>query len=128
MSAAQTAMNTLSAQWYNAVTHGCGLSVDQFQLMQGAMPVGATSENLWNIFDSVPPLTATTYYNPAQLNKLSQDYCGIISALIPQGLFDVEQLQEDHNTTPGRQPGVEQGIRHLGPGEPAAKPGRAVHG
>jgi hypothetical protein len=85
-------MNTLSAQWYNAVTHDLGLSVDQFQLMQGAMPVGATSENLWNIFDSVPPLTATTFFNPAQLNRLSQDYGGVISALIPQGML---QFQRD---------------------------------
>lgn len=85
MSAAQTAMNTLSAQWYNAVTKGCKLDPGEFQLMQGAMPVGTTSDALWAIFDSVPPLTATTFYNPAQINSLHQNYVGIISALIPQG-------------------------------------------
>ena len=85
MSAAQTAMNTLVAQWYNAVAAGCGLDKGSFQLMQGADPVGTLTENLWAIFDSVPPLTATTYYNPAQLNSFSQDYAGVISALIPQG-------------------------------------------
>jgi hypothetical protein len=99
MSAAQTAMNTLSAQWYNAVTAGCGLSRDQFQLMQGAMPVGATSANLWAIFDSVPPLTATTFYNPGQLNKLSQDYVGIISALIAQGTLQFQRDMGDSYTS-----------------------------
>ncbi|MEJ5999788.1 hypothetical protein [Paucibacter soli] len=95
MSAAQTAMNTLAAQWYLAVTKGCKLATDQFQLMQGAMPVGATSENLWNIFDSVPPLTATTFYNPAQLNSLSQDYGGVISALIAQGALQFQTDMQD---------------------------------
>jgi hypothetical protein len=90
MSAAQTAMNTMSAQWYNAVTSGCKLATDQFQLMQGAMPLGATTENLWAMFDSVPPLTATTFYNPAQLNSFHQNYGGIISALIPQGGLQFE--------------------------------------
>lgn len=99
MSAAQTAMNTLAAQWYNAVVSGCGLSVDEFQLMQGAMPIGATSENLWAIFDAVPPLTASTYYNPAQLNHLSQDYVGIISALIPQGALQFQNDMQDYYST-----------------------------
>jgi hypothetical protein len=98
MTAAQTAMNTLSAQWYNAVTTGCGLGKDQFQLMQGAMPVGATSANLWAIFDSVPPLTATTFYNPGQINKLSQAYVGIISALIPQGALQFQRDMGDNYT------------------------------
>jgi len=85
MSASQDAMNTLSAQWYNAIISGCGLSQDQFQLVQGNTPVGTTSEGLWNVFDSVPPQTATTFYDPSQLNSFHQDYAGIISALIPQG-------------------------------------------
>lgn len=98
MSAAQDAMNTLSAQWYNAVTAGCGLSKDEFQLVQGSVPVGTTSENLWAIFDSVPPLTASTFYNPAQINKFSQDYAGVISALIPQGSLQFQKDMGDYYT------------------------------
>lgn len=96
MSAAQTAMNTLAAQWYNAVVKGCRLSADEFQLMQGAMPVGATTENLWNIFDAVPPKTATTFYNPSQLSSLSQNYAGVISALIAQGQLQFQTDMHDY--------------------------------
>lgn len=96
MSAAQTAMNVLTAQWYNAVAVGCGLDKGEFQLVQGADPVGSLSENLWAIFDSVPPLSATTYYNPAQLNSFSQDYAGVISALIPQGALQFQTDMGDY--------------------------------
>lgn len=98
MSASQDAMNTLSAQWYNAITAGCGLAKDQFQLIQGAMPVGTTSANLWKMFDSVPPQTATTFFNPSQINSFSQDYGGIISALIPQGALQFQKDMTDSYT------------------------------
>lgn len=96
MSSAQTAMNTLAAQWYNAVLSGCKLSPDEFQLMQGAMPIGATTENLWNVFDSVPPLTATTFYNPAQVSSFSQNYAGVISAVIAQGTLQFQRDMGDY--------------------------------
>ena len=99
MSNAQTAMNTLAAQWYNAVVKGCSLSPDEFQLMQGAMPISSLSENLWNIFDSVPPLTATTFYTTSQISSLRQNYAGVISALIPQGQTQFEYDMTGYYTT-----------------------------
>lgn len=82
--AAQQAMANLTAQWYNAVTTQCGLDPATFQLVQGAAPVGSTSEGLWNIFDAVPPLSVSNYFNPAQTNSFSTNYGSIIANLKPQ--------------------------------------------
>ncbi|GAB3723433.1 hypothetical protein GCM10027594_04360 [Hymenobacter agri] len=81
---ASQAMQTLNAQWYNAVVTGCGLDPNTFQLVQGAAPLGTTSEQLWNVFDVVPPLSVSNYFNPAQNNVFSSDYGAVINNLIPQ--------------------------------------------
>ena len=99
MSSSQDAMNTLSAQWYNAITTGLGLSKKEFQLVQGADPIGTSSENLWDIFDSIPPDSATTFYDPAQVSSFHQAYAGIISALIPQGADQFAKDMGDYATS-----------------------------
>ncbi len=81
---AEEAMKTLTAQWYNAIVNGCGLNPMNFQLYQAHLPLGQLSEDLWEIFDAVPPLSITQYYNPAQLNVLSQNYGGVVNHLNPQ--------------------------------------------
>lgn len=80
----QQAMQTLNAQWYNAVVSGCGLDPATFQLTQGSSPLGTTSEILWEIFDATPPLSISNYYNPSQFNSFSADYGAVINNLIPQ--------------------------------------------
>lgn len=89
---AAEAMNKLTAQWYNAVVNGCHLDPDTFQLIQGATPLGSTSETLWNILDVVPPLSVSNYYNPSQLNVFSTDYGGVINNLKPQ---NADRFQND---------------------------------
>lgn len=84
VSSAQKAMQTLTAQWYNAVVTGCELDRSTFQLMQGNVALGATSESLWNVFDAVPPLAVSALYNPSQANLFSQNYGAVINNLIPQ--------------------------------------------
>jgi hypothetical protein len=81
---AEQAMQTLTAQYYNAVVAGCGLSATNFQLYQTNLPLGDLSENLWHIFDAIPPLSVTQYYDPTQLNILSQNYGAVINHLNPQ--------------------------------------------
>lgn len=92
MSSVQQAMQTLTAQWYNAIVTGCGLDPNKFQLVQGATPLGTTSEQMWAVFDSVPALSVTTFYDPNQINSLASAYQGVISAVIPQGSL---QFTED---------------------------------
>lgn len=81
---ATQAMQTLSAQWYNAVVAGCKLDPNTFQLVQGNTPLGSTSEQLWNIFDAIPPLSVTSYFNPSQFNSFSSDYGAVINNLKAQ--------------------------------------------
>jgi hypothetical protein len=80
----QQAMNTLNAQWYNAVVSGCHLDPSSFQLVQGNSPLGSTSEALWNILDAVPPLSVNSYFNPSQINVFSTDYGAVINNLKEQ--------------------------------------------
>jgi hypothetical protein len=81
---AQQAMNALNAQWYNAVITGCHLDPATFQLMQGNVPLGSTSETLWNMLDVVPPLSISSYFNPSQGNIFSSDYGIVINNLKEQ--------------------------------------------
>lgn len=92
MTAAQDAMNTLSQQWYNAIVSQCGFDPNTFQLVQGFGPIGTTSERIWQLFDPIPPVTVTQYFDPSALVSFSQTYSGVISALIPQG---GEQFEAD---------------------------------
>ena len=76
------AMQTLTEQWYNAITTGLGLSQDQFQLYQGPGSVASTSQIMWNLFNAVPPLSLNSYYNPSQANNFASDYNLILTSLV----------------------------------------------
>src|SRR5258708_39789736 len=93
---AQQAMNTLTAQWYNAIVHGCGLDQSTFQLFQGNGAIGATSEILWNIFDVVPPAAVSNYYNPSQANVFSSNYGTIVNNLNPQNAMSFQNDMGDY--------------------------------
>jgi hypothetical protein len=95
-SSAQQAMQTLTAQYYNAVVNGTGVSENNFQLYQAHLPLGNLSEDLWHIFDAVPPLSITQYYNPAQYNIFSLDYGGVVNHLNPQNSDDFQNKMADY--------------------------------
>jgi hypothetical protein len=85
MSASTDAMKALTAQFYNATVAGCGLEQSTFQLFQAHTPLGTDSQDLWAMFDSVPPLSVSQYYDPSRINRLSQVYGAVVAHLIPQG-------------------------------------------
>lgn len=95
-SSAAEAMQTLTAQWYNAVVSGCGLDPRTFQLAQGFTQLGTTSEAMWNVFDAIPPATVSHYWNPAQINNFSSTYGGVINNLIPQNSGEFQRLMGDY--------------------------------
>jgi hypothetical protein len=70
--------------WYEAIIASCGLSSKNFQLAQGVTPLPSTSDQLWSIFDAIPPKSINHYYDPAQYNFFSQNYGAIINNLWPQ--------------------------------------------
>lgn len=92
------AMETLTAQWYNAVITGCGLDPETFQLVQGSQVIGSTSEKLWQFFDAVPPLSISNYFNPSAYSSFSQNYGGVITNLIPQGGDALQSAMGDYYT------------------------------
>ncbi|TCO58318.1 hypothetical protein [Actinocrispum wychmicini] len=93
---ATEAVKTLTAQWYNAVVEGCGLDRNTFQLAQGFIQPGVTSESLWKIFNAIPPVTVTHYWNPAQINNFSSTYGALVSNLVPQDSGEFQQTMGDY--------------------------------
>ncbi|MDR9403547.1 MAG: hypothetical protein RI580_08915 [Halothece sp. Uz-M2-17] len=81
MSSAQEAMKTLTQQWYNAITTQLNLSRNQFQIVQGNISLGATSQQLWSLMDSIPPYSITHNWTPGGINTFSSQYGTLISRL-----------------------------------------------
>jgi len=81
MATVEKAMNTLTAQWYNAMVTGLGLDSNSFQLYQGPNSMMNTSQVMWNMLNAVPPKSINNYNNPTQINNFSSDYVLILEAL-----------------------------------------------
>jgi hypothetical protein len=96
---ADQATQTLTTQWYNAVVQGLNLDSSTFQLVQGTMPLSTTSEQLWQLFDSVPPNTANTHYNPSGIVSFSQTYGDVISSLNPPATTTFQSAMGDYLNT-----------------------------
>ncbi|ADB38233.1 hypothetical protein [Spirosoma linguale] len=96
LSPVEEAIQTLTAQWYNAVVTGLGLDSNSFQLVQGVTPLGTTSEEIWDIFDGVPPSSITNFFSPAQTNSFSTNYGSVINNLIPQNSNSFQTDMSDY--------------------------------
>jgi hypothetical protein len=95
MSAAQDAMATITAQYYNALTAGASLDPSQFQLAQGAISLTPDSSAIWRFFDSMPPDMVNNFFQASQLNSFSQTYGAVINNLIPQSDNQEQVLLND---------------------------------
>lgn len=95
MTAAQDAMDTMTAQYYNALITGAGLDPSQFQLAQGAIVPTADSSSIWRFFDSMPPDSVNNYFQTSQLNSFSQTYGAVVNNLIPQTDNQAQKLLAD---------------------------------
>lgn len=91
----QQPMQTLNAQWYNAIVTGLGLQASTFQLVQSSDPLGSTSEDLWKYFDSLPPASATNFFNPAQFTSFAQIYGAVVGSLASSNTDALRQLLGD---------------------------------
>jgi hypothetical protein len=84
--AADTAMQQLTAKWYSAVCTACNLDPSTFQLVQGALPVPMNASGttyLWQILNSIPPQAVNQFYADSQGNLFSQNYAAVINSLAP---------------------------------------------
>lgn len=95
MPAADEAMNELQNKWYNAVTKALGLDAATFQFFQAQRPLGATSDELWTLFDSVPPLSLTQTQVISGHNSYFGNYESIVLTILPQGGRQFEEIMGD---------------------------------
>ena len=95
MSELDKAVQTLNAQWYNAVVSALRLSPDQFQLFQGNSPLANTSETLWQVYDAIPPQSVDSFYNPSQANSFSTDYANVLTVMNSKGLSNLQSVLGD---------------------------------
>ena len=98
MSNSNTAMQTLTAQWYNALVTGLGLSDQEFQLYQGSNSVVKASQDMWNVFNAVPPTAVNNYNDPVQANNFTSDYNLILTALVTTPDTDFQSCMGDYYT------------------------------
>lgn len=80
-SASKDAMKTLTEQYYNAIVAQLHLSDKQFQLVQGNIALGATSQNIWAMMDAIPPNSVVNNWTPGGINTFSSQYGALISRI-----------------------------------------------
>lgn len=90
------AMKQLTAQWYNAMVTGLGLDPQKFQLYQGPNTMMSNSQDMWNLFNAVPPKSINNYYDPNQTNNFSSDYNLILEALVPASDSSFQNCMGDY--------------------------------
>ena len=74
--------NNLYQIWYDAVVAAFHLSPKTFLLAGTPIPLGNTSRDLWDYFDTVPA-SVDHYYQPAPLNRFSEGYGSVVNLIIP---------------------------------------------
>jgi len=80
----ESGSSDLYQAWYDAVVEAFGLSPDSFLMARSLIPLGSTSSNLWEYFNSVPLESDGHYYEPHLFNLFSDGYGAVVNLLIPQ--------------------------------------------
>lgn len=95
MSSLSDAMQTLTAQYINALITQLNLSADQFQLTQGEIALDASSQALWAYLDAIPPDSLANNWSPGGQNTFSSQYGDVISRLKDAGSTAWQQSMGD---------------------------------
>jgi hypothetical protein len=69
--ATQPTLPDSTAGLYNALCSGLKLSNQQFQMIQGVLPVQSNPAGLYNYFDGIPPVSVATLYISNPVNGLN---------------------------------------------------------
>src|ERR1700709_737615 len=70
--------------WYDAVVQAFGLSPLTFLMARSLIPLGSTSRDLWDFFDSIPIASDGHYYELHNFNRFSEGYGVVVNLVIPQ--------------------------------------------
>jgi hypothetical protein len=95
MSAAEDAMNQATIQYFNQLVAAVQLDPDTFQLAQGSIYLGTDSSSIWRFFDSLPPDSATNFFQQSASNSFANTYAAVINNLIPQSDNEQQKLLAD---------------------------------
>jgi hypothetical protein len=81
----QQKVQDLSAGWTNFLSSQMTLNKNTFQLAQGCLGL-QTSDNsgIFKMADALPPASSVGYYDPTSMNKRSDAYGLLLSALLPE--------------------------------------------
>ncbi|QSJ18008.1 hypothetical protein JYQ62_03920 [Nostoc sp. UHCC 0702] len=78
-----------TAGLYNTLCQGLNLSNQEFQMIQGVLPVQSQPEGLYNFFDGIPPKSVSTLYTSNPLNGLNGNMLIVISEGADSYLKDI---------------------------------------
>lgn len=78
---AMQTMQTLTTQYHHALTHQLRLDPHTFRLAQGRVPLGATSESLWSLMDTVPDAAISQVWSAGRYNAFSANVGLLLSRL-----------------------------------------------
>lgn len=85
----------LQQAWYDAVAETFGLSPATFRMARVLSPLGGTSRDLWDDFDSLPAESDGRYYEPELFNRFSDDYGAMVSLILPRAGDDTVAVALD---------------------------------
>ncbi len=71
MSQSSASLPSSTAGLYNTLCEGLHLSNQQFQMIQGVLPVQSSASGVYNFVDGIPPVSVSTLYTSNPLNGLN---------------------------------------------------------
>ena len=84
--------------WRNNLASSLNLTNDQLKLYQGVTPTPSTSQEMWNIFNAIPPNLPGPYYDPIQVNLFSQNYGLILVSMTETSNTHFQQCMKNDYT------------------------------
>lgn len=86
-----------TAGLYNTLCQGLNLSNQQFQMIQGVLPVQTSASGVYNFVDGIPPESVATLYTSNPINGLNGNMQIVINDAIPSFL---SKLAENNYVNP----------------------------
>ncbi|MCR2835226.1 hypothetical protein [Parerythrobacter lacustris] len=85
----------LTAQIYNSMTTGLGISRDDFQIAQGDLIAPDTTQLLWTMMNQIPNDSIAQVYDSSTISNLSGEYETVLSNLTVAGSADFKTTLGD---------------------------------
>ena len=87
---------TLQAKWYTTLVATLGVASDHFQLLQPSIPLGNTSDKLWEYFNNLPSQSLVNNFSAAGGNHFYDDYKAVVAQLVSEGYNTLKRDLSDY--------------------------------